>query len=42
MEIVYWHNIMPKNNVSLLTAPTNMIYRYQVWLRNTDMTALPE
>lgn len=35
-EVVYWHNITPKDNVSPSTAPANMIYRYKVRLRGID------
>ena len=37
MEAVYWYNVIPKDNVSPLTA--NMIYHCQVWLKGID--ALP-
>lgn len=30
MEAVYWYNVTPKDNVSLLTAPANLIHRYHV------------
>ena len=39
MEAVYWYNATPKDNVSPLTAPVNLIYRYRVRLKGID--ALP-
>ena len=39
MEVVYWYNATPKDNVSPLTAPINLIHRYRVRLKGID--ALP-
>lgn len=33
MEAVYWYNVTPKDNVSPLTAPANLIHRYHVRLK---------
>ena len=32
MEAVYWYNVTPKDNVSPLTSPANLIHRYCVQL----------
>ena len=39
MEAVYWYNATPKDNVSPLTAPINLIHRYRVRLK--DVVAPP-
>ena len=35
-EAVYWYNVVPKDNASLLTTPANRIYRYEFRIRNID------
>ena len=39
MEAVYWYNVTPKDNVSLMTASANQIHRYHVVLK--DINELP-
>ena len=39
MEAVYWYNATPKDNVSLLTTPVNLIHHYRV--RQKGIDALP-
>ena len=36
MEAVYWDNVTPKDNVSPLTTPANLIHLYQVQLKGID------
>ena len=40
MEAVHWYNATPKDNVSLLTAPINLIHRYRVRLKGIDAPPL--
>ena len=39
MEAVYWYNVILKDNVSLLTAPANLIHHYRIQLKGIN--ALP-
>ena len=38
-EAVYWYNVMPKDDVSSATAPTNMVYWYHLWLKGINGTS---
>ena len=40
MEAVYWNYVTPKDDVSLLTGPANIIHSYQVWLKSIDTLPL--
>ena len=40
MEAVYWYNVTPKDNVSPLTAPINLIHRYRARLKGIDAPPL--
>ena len=37
LEAIYWYNVTPEDNVSLLTIPANLIHRYWVWLKGIDV-----
>ena len=36
MEAVYWYNVTPKDNVSPLTAPANLIHCYRIQLKGIN------
>ena len=40
MEAVYWYNATPKDNVLPLTAAINLIHRYRIRLKGTDVPPL--
>ena len=40
MEAVYWYNATPKDDVSPLTAPINLIHHYRVRLKGIDAPRL--
>lgn len=35
-EVTYWYNVIPKLDTSPLTAPANQIYKYKVWLKESE------
>ena len=37
VEATYWYNVTPKDRVSLVTTPTNVIYMYQVQAKGIDV-----
>ena len=40
MEVLYWYNVMPKDDTMASIAPANTIYNYRVWVKGID-TAPP-
>ena len=42
MEAVYWYNVTPKDDVSALTAPANVIYSYPTRIQGIDVILPPK
>ena len=42
IEVAYWYNIIPKDNVSAFFASANMIQSFQVQLKGIDTAFLSE
>ena len=42
LEVVYWHNITPKDDVSSCTAPADALHRYPVRIKGVKDNPLPE
>ena len=42
LEAVYWHNFIPKDDVSPCTAPADALHRYYVRIKGVEDNPLPE
>ena len=42
LEVVYQHNITPKDDVSPCTALADALHRYHVWIKGVEDNPLPE
>ena len=42
LEVVYWHNITPKDDVSPCTAPADALHRYHIQIKDVEDNPLPE
>ena len=41
-EAVYWHNVIPKDDVSSCTAPADALHRYHIRIKGVEDNPLPE
>ena len=42
LEVIYWHNVTPKDDVSPCTAPADMLHGYHVRIKGVEDNLLPK
>ena len=42
LEVVYWHNVTPKDDVSPCTTPADTLHRYHIRIKSVEDNPLPE
>ena len=41
-EVVYWHNVTPKDDKTASTAPANATYSYKICIKGIDVVLVPD